>query len=127
MAALQKLYAWAVPVIVPGSPWDHTWVASYDNRAHPYPDIAAVKRAKQDYWYCWGGFHAQGGTPNLPDGSLGSQNGDVKLRATWSLQTPIAPPVLRLAGRYSLMALTASAINWPTRFSMRPVGAARGR
>ena len=79
MAASQKLYAWAVPIIAPGSPWDHTWVTSYDNRAHPYPDIAAVKRAKQDYWYCWGGFHARGGTPNLPDGSLGSHNGDIKL------------------------------------------------
>jgi hypothetical protein len=79
MAPLRKLYAWAVPIIVTGSPWDHTWVTSYDNRVHPYPDIAAVMRAKQDYWYCWGGFHAQGRTPSLPDGSLGSQNGDIKL------------------------------------------------
>jgi hypothetical protein len=79
MAASQKLYAWAIPIIVPGSAWDHTWVTTYDNRARPYPDIAAVTHAKQDYWYCWGGFHAQGGTPSLPDGSLGSQNGDVKL------------------------------------------------
>ena len=79
MAASQKLYAWAVPIIVPGSPWDHTWVTTYDNRARPYPDIAAVTHVKQDYWYCWGGFHAQGGTPSLPDGSLGSQNGDIKL------------------------------------------------
>ena len=127
MAASQKLYAWAVPIIVPGSPWDHTWVTTYDNRARPYPDIAAVTHVKQDYWYCWGGFHAQGGTPNLPDGSLGSQNGDIKLACCLVAPNADCSAALRLAGRYLLMALTASAINWPTRFSMRPVGAARGR
>lgn len=76
MATSLKFFAWAVPILFDESPWDHTWVTTYDNRAHPYPDIAAVIHAKQDYWYCWGGFHARGGTPSLPDGSLGSQNGD---------------------------------------------------
>ena len=33
MAASQKLYAWAVPIIVPGSPWDHTWVTTYDKQS----------------------------------------------------------------------------------------------
>ena len=79
MATSLKFFAWAVPILFDESPWDHTWVTTYDNRAHPYPDIAGVIHAKQDYWYCWGGFHARGGTPSLPDGTLGSQNGDLGL------------------------------------------------
>lgn len=79
MATSLKFFAWAVPILFDELPWDHTWVTTYDNRAHPYPDIAGVIHAKQDYWYCWGGFHARGGTPSLPDGTLGSQNGDLGL------------------------------------------------
>ena len=79
MAAPPILYAWAVPIVAQGAPWDHTWVTSYDNTVHAYRGIAAVVAAKQDYWYCWGTFHARGGTPVLPHGSLGSQNGDIIL------------------------------------------------
>jgi len=76
MATSRNLYAWAVPMIGPGAHWDHTWVTSYDNRAHPYRDTAAVELAGQDYWYCWGGFHQRGGTPSLADGLLGFQAGE---------------------------------------------------
>ncbi len=71
------LYAWAVPAFIDESPVDHTWVTSYDNRKQGYPDIAAVIAAKQDYWYCWGDFHATGGTPGNASGFLGSQGGDI--------------------------------------------------
>ena len=79
MATSRTFFAWAAPILFDESRWDHTWVTTYDNRAHHYPDIAAVIHARQDYWYCWGGFHARGGTPSLPDGSLGSQRGDLGL------------------------------------------------
>jgi hypothetical protein len=79
MTATKLLYSWAYPAVVQGSPVDHTWVTSYDNRINAYPDIAAVEAANEDYWYCWGGFHARGGTPNFPDGSIGSRNGDIIL------------------------------------------------
>lgn len=72
MASPTLLYAWATPAFVEGSPVDHTWVTSYDNNANPYPNLAAVVAAKEDYWFCWGSFHAQGRT-------LGSQLGDVVL------------------------------------------------
>jgi hypothetical protein len=32
------LYAWAVPAFISESPVDHTWVTTYDNRVHSYPD-----------------------------------------------------------------------------------------
>ncbi len=76
MATSRNLYAWAVPMIGPGAHWDHTWVTSYDNRAHPYRDTAAVELAGQDYWYCWGGFYQRGGTPSLANGLVGLQAGE---------------------------------------------------
>ena len=79
MPTSKTLYVWATPAFADGSPVDHTWVTSFDNRAGNYPDIAAVVAAKEDYWYCWGDYHAKGGTPNNPSGFLGSQGGDVDL------------------------------------------------
>jgi hypothetical protein len=76
---MQILYAWVVPAYFNGSPLDHTWVTSYDSRLHAYPDIAAVKAAKERNWYCWGSFHATGGAPGHPDGFIGSQAGNFKL------------------------------------------------
>jgi hypothetical protein len=73
------LYAWATPAFVPGSPVDHTWVTTYDSRAQAYANLAADKAAQQDYWYCWGSFHAQGGAPGHPDGLIVSANGDLAL------------------------------------------------
>lgn len=72
-------YAWVVPAYISGSPVDHTWVTSYDNRVNPYPDIAAVKKAGQSNWYCWGSFHPKGGAPTHPDGFIGSQAGNGSL------------------------------------------------
>lgn len=72
---MTTFYAWVVPAYFTGSPVDHTWVTSYDNRAHPYADIAAVKKAGQSNWYCWGDFHASGGASGHPDGFVGSRNG----------------------------------------------------
>lgn len=73
------LYAWTVPAFTSGSPVDHTWVTTYDNRVTPYPNDAAVAAAHQSYWYCWGSFHPKGGTPAIPDGFIGSQAGNLTL------------------------------------------------
>lgn len=73
------LYAWVVPAYFSDSPLDHTWVTSYDNRINPYPDIAAVKKAGQANWYCWGSFHDKGGTSTDPDGFIGSKAGALGL------------------------------------------------
>jgi hypothetical protein len=73
------LYAWAVPGFFSESPVDHTWVTTYDNQETPYSDDNKVAEAGQSYWYCWGSFHAQGGTPNNPAGALGQQAGDLAL------------------------------------------------
>ena len=73
------LYAWVVPAYLPGSPVDHTWVTSYDNRLQTYPDIDAVKKAGQANWYCWGSFHPKGGAPTHPDGYIGSQAGNLNV------------------------------------------------
>jgi hypothetical protein len=71
------LYAWAVPAFIAESPVDHTWVTTYDNRVHSYPDDQQVAAAGEFYWYCWGAFHAKGGTPNNATGFLGQQAGDL--------------------------------------------------
>jgi hypothetical protein len=76
---LVELYAWMTPAFVQGSPVDHTWVTTYDNRAQTYRDIAAVIAAQQDYWYCWGAYHAKGGASGRPDGFVVSGNGDLAL------------------------------------------------
>jgi len=73
---MSTLYAWVVPAYSSGSPVDHTWVTTYDSRQHPYPDIAAVKKAGEANWYCWGSFHRKGGTPGNADGFIGSKAGD---------------------------------------------------
>lgn len=72
-------YAWTVPAFTSGSPVDHTWVTTYDNRVNAYQNDAAVAAAHQFYWYCWGAFHPQGGTPSIPDGFIGSQAGNLAL------------------------------------------------
>lgn len=69
-------YAWAIPAFVSGSPVDHTWVTTYDNRITQHKNVRAVVKAKVNYWYCWGDFHSIGGTPVILDGFLGSQVGD---------------------------------------------------
>lgn len=79
MAASTLFYAWAVPAFFNGAPVDHTWVTTFDNRVTPYPNDTAVAAAHQNYWYCWGSFHPTGGTPAIPDGFLGSQNGSLAL------------------------------------------------
>lgn len=79
MAGSTMLYAWTVPAYFQGSPVDHTWVTTYDNRVNAYPTDAQVAAAGQSYWYCWGSFHPVGGTPAIPDGFIGSQAGDLAL------------------------------------------------
>lgn len=76
---MTTFYAWVVPAYVSGSPVDHTWVTRYDNRTNTYPDIAAVIKAGQSNWYCWGSFHPKGGAPTHPDGFIGSQAGNGNL------------------------------------------------
>ena len=79
MAPSVSLYAWAIPAWSSDSPVDHTWVTTYDNQVHPYNTIADVVVAGQSFWYCWGSFHPQGGTPVNPTGALGQQAGNLKL------------------------------------------------
>ena len=74
---MPTLFAWAVPTPFEESPVDHTWVTDYDNRQTPYPDINAVIAAQAIYWYCWGDFHVQGRSHQVPQGFLGSRAGDV--------------------------------------------------
>lgn len=73
---MSTLFAWVVPAYSSGSPVDHTWITTYDSRKHAYPDIAAVKKAKEANWYCWGSFHPKGGVPGNPPGFIGSKTGD---------------------------------------------------
>lgn len=73
------LFAWAVPAFTASAPVDHTWVTTYDARVTPYPSIEEVAAAGEFYWYCWGSFHASGGTPNNPTGFLGQQSGNLVL------------------------------------------------
>lgn len=70
------LFAWAVPALFQGSVVDHTWVTTYDNRITAYTDIPGIVGANEHYWYCWGGFHAAGGTPKIADGFLSKGSGD---------------------------------------------------
>jgi hypothetical protein len=74
MPTSAAFYAWAVPAFSSGSPVDHTWVTTYDNRVDVYYNDAQVVAAGEFYWYCWGTFHPQGGTPT---GYLGQQSGDL--------------------------------------------------
>jgi hypothetical protein len=76
MSKKTLLYAWAVPAFTANSPVDHTWVTTYDNRVTPYGNIEEVGAAGESCWYCWGSFHAAGGTPNDPTGFMGQQSGD---------------------------------------------------
>lgn len=73
------LYAWAAPATIGGSKVDHTWTTSFDNRIHNYPDIAAVIRAGEDFWFCWGMYRSRGGTPANKTGFLGKKSGDLGL------------------------------------------------
>ena len=73
------LWAWAVPAWFSDSPLDHTWVTDFDNRVTSYPTIGDVIAAGRNNWYCWGSYHAKGGTPELADGFLGSQSADAGL------------------------------------------------
>lgn len=73
---MSMFYAWVVPAYSSGSPVDHTWVTTYDNRKHPYPNIAAVQKAGEANWYCWGSFHPKGGASGHPDGFIGGRNGN---------------------------------------------------
>ena len=75
-AAKSDLYAWAAPAFSTGSPVDHTWVTTYDNRVKVYSSDQQVAAAGECYWYCWGSFHPTGGTPENSAGFLGQQNGD---------------------------------------------------
>jgi hypothetical protein len=122
-----QLSAWAVPAFMDESPVDHTWVTSYDNRTQNFADVAAVIAANQNYWFCWGDYHAKGGTPTNPSGFLGSQSGALNVASALSSRMRTAPRHTRRAERYSHTASTGSAINSPIRFSIRRGPAASSR
>lgn len=71
-----RLYAWAAPAYGSHSPADHTWITTYDNRTQQYRDAADVAAANEEYWFCWGDFRRNGGTPGNDTGCLGSQVAD---------------------------------------------------
>lgn len=77
MAALVRLYAWAVPGFFSTSPVDHTWVTTYDNRIDRFENVQRVVKAKQCFWFCWGDFHDRGGTPVSETGFLGELQGNL--------------------------------------------------
>ena len=67
-----RLYAWATPAFIQGSPADHTWVTTYDSRLNAPPTIGGVTTLGEDNWYCWGSFHPSGHF-------LGSKTGNLAL------------------------------------------------
>ncbi len=74
---MATLWAWATPTPNTDSPVDHTWVTDYDNRIdEPPQNIAEVIGASANYWFCWGGFHERGDSPQVPLGYLGSEPGN---------------------------------------------------
>jgi nucleoid DNA-binding protein len=77
LAKRVKLFAWAVPVRGARRFADHTWVTSYDNRTKPLAGIKQVIAAKEHFWYCWGEFHRNGGTPHNRTGFLGDSHADL--------------------------------------------------
>ena len=89
MAPVVKLFAWVVPAFSSGSPVDHTWVTTYDNRQTVYANDSQVAGAGESYWFCWGSFHPAGGTPNNVTGYLGEQSGDLGLAQCLVKPTPI--------------------------------------
>jgi hypothetical protein len=101
------LYAWANPAFSHGSPVDHTWVTTYDNRGKTYASIGDVISHGEDYWYCWGSFHARGSTKSRPDGSLGSMAGDRELAQCICVPNVAWARIHWPVGRSSLMELTA--------------------
>jgi len=52
-------------------------VTSYDNRTKPLAGIKQVVAAKEHFWYCWGEFHRNGGTPANATGFLGESHADL--------------------------------------------------
>jgi nucleoid DNA-binding protein len=79
MAEPVKFYAWAVPAFGVASLPDHTWVTTYNSQSIKYGNVQQVVGAKQFFWYCWGSFHRQGGTPVNATGFLGEKAGDASL------------------------------------------------
>jgi hypothetical protein len=73
------LWAWTTPAFSSGSPVDHTWVTTYDNRLKPYQKSADVAAAGEHYWYSYGTFHPTIGVPGFPGTYLGSIKGDLAL------------------------------------------------
>jgi hypothetical protein len=79
MAEVVKFYVWAVPSFGANLFPDHTWVTTYNSRAIRYGNIKHVIAAKEFFWYCWGNFYPQGGTPINKSGFLGERAGDLAL------------------------------------------------
>jgi len=77
LAKRVRLFAWAVPAYRVERFPDHTWVTSYDNRTHSLRNITEVVAAKHHFWYCWGEFHRNGGTPVNTTGFLGETDADL--------------------------------------------------
>ena len=49
------LFVWARPISLPGIPWDHTWVTTYDNSKFCISDIQAIVAAESRL-VCLGDF-----------------------------------------------------------------------
>ena len=64
------LYAWVRP-LESDPKADHTWITSYPaEKAKTYPDVDAVRKAGESYWYCAGGYCATGASNTYADGMI---------------------------------------------------------
>lgn len=125
-------YAWASPAFFGNSLVDHTWITTYDNQKHFYPDAGAVARAGQDYWFCWGDYRSRGGIPGNPTGFLGQKSGNLSLARclvrsnAHSRHDPAAQGTIFLYGRHGVCHQLSNQVLYATTGSKLTVRNARG-
>ncbi len=120
---MPTLFAWAVPAFFGGSPVDHTWVTDFDSRIVTYPSIQAVIDAQANYWFCWGSYHPKGGTPQIPNGYLGSNTASLGVASCLvapNLPCPGNPPAQGTIFHYGIDGVChqlANQVLWSTNAS----------
>ena len=55
----EMLFAWAAPAFVDQSPFDHTWVTTFDLNDHRHGKVQTARRNGL-YWYCYGDLRLKG-------------------------------------------------------------------
>jgi hypothetical protein len=127
MAPNRTLFAWVVPAFTTGSTVDHIWVTTYDNRTNPYANDQQVAAAGEFYWYCWGSFHATGGTPVNPSGFLGTQVGDLAIAQCLVLPNADSQRVAAARGTIFTYGIDGVCHQLANQCSIRPGSAECGR